>query len=90
VLNRADSNVGIGRQDVAAIIGATPEVMIPSDRNVTRSVNRGEPIVLDAKRSDAAKAFHELAGLFEQDARDAGALPEVVKKSRRKLFRRGR
>jgi len=90
VLNRADSNVGIGRQDVAAIIGATPEVMIPSDRNVTRSVNRGEPIVLDAKRSDAAKAFHELAGLFEQDARNAGALPEVAKKPRRKLFRRGR
>jgi pilus assembly protein CpaE len=90
VLNRADTNVGISKQDVEAILGASPDVMVPSDRNITRSVNRGEPIVLDSKRSDAAKAFQSLAGIYKQAARTSGSLPEISEKPKRRLFgRRG-
>ena len=65
LLNRADTNVGISEADVAAILGQGPEVRIPSSRDVVRSVNLGEPIVLSDKRSEVAKGFRELAGLYE-------------------------
>jgi pilus assembly protein CpaE len=90
VLNRADSKVGIAHEDVAAIIGATPEVRVPSDRGITRSINSGEPIVVAQRRSEAAKAFHALAELYIADARAAGSLPELSAKPRRRLFRRAR
>jgi pilus assembly protein CpaE len=90
VLNRADSNVGIGRDDVPAILGAHPDILVPSDRGVTRSINRGEPIVLEHRRSEAARSFQALAELYVQDARAAGNLPELPAKRRRRLFRRAR
>lgn len=90
VLNRADSNVGIGSEDVPAILGAKPDVLVPSDRSVTRSVNRGEPIVLDHRRGGAAKAFQRLTDMYIQDARAAGTLPELPVRRRRRIFRRGR
>src|SRR4051812_34138832 len=64
VLNRADSRVGIERDDVATVIGRMPDVMIPSDREIARSVNEGSPIVLGHERSDAAKAFRDLAAYY--------------------------
>ena len=89
VLNRADSNVGIGREDVSAIMGGRPDVFVPSDRNITRSTNHGEPVVLERRRSDAAKAFRALADMYIEDARAAGRLPALPTR-RRRLFRRGR
>jgi pilus assembly protein CpaE len=89
VLNRADSNVGIGHEDVAAIVGADPNVLVPSDRNVTRSINRGEPIVIEHRRSEAARAFQSLAELYIKDAHANGDLAAAPpKKRRRRLFRR--
>ena len=90
VLNRADSNVGIAHEDVAAIIGANPDVLVPSDRGVTRSINRGEPIVIERRRSEAAKAFQALAQLYTAEARAAGGLTELPPTHRRRLFRRAR
>lgn len=85
VLNRADSKVGISPQDVVAIIGREPSVLVPSDRDVTRSVNRGEPIVGSSPRSQAAIAFHALAAMYIAD--DDG---EPAKRpGRRRLFGRG-
>jgi pilus assembly protein CpaE len=88
VLNRADSNVGIGHEDVHAIVGAKPDVLVPSDRNVTRSINRGEPIVLEHRRSEAARAFQSLAELYIKDAHRNGDLAVAPTKRRRRLFRR--
>jgi pilus assembly protein CpaE len=61
VLNRAGTNVGITQADVLSVLGRAPDLLVPSSRDVVRSVNRGEPIVLATKRSDAAKAFRALA-----------------------------
>src|SRR5437868_2869170 len=46
VLNRADSRVGITRDDVHAIVGRPPDVLVPSHRDIPRSVNVGVPLVL--------------------------------------------
>src|SRR3954468_102897 len=41
VLNRADSKVGVTQEDVVAVIGRQPDVLVPSHRDVARSVNEG-------------------------------------------------
>jgi pilus assembly protein CpaE len=64
VLNRADSSVGITHNDVLSILGRPPDVLVPSHRDITRSVNEGTPIVLSHKRAEAAKAFRALAQLY--------------------------
>jgi pilus assembly protein CpaE len=64
VLNRADSRVGITHEDVVAVLGRDPDVMVPSDREIARSVNEGTPIVLAKERSEAAVAFRQLAAFY--------------------------
>jgi pilus assembly protein CpaE len=84
VLNRADANVGISQADAEAILGRTPDVLIPSQREVVRWVNAGEPIVLASPRSEPAKAFRTLADLVAADR----APEETAKRGRRRLLRR--
>jgi pilus assembly protein CpaF len=64
VLNRADTRVGITGEDVEAIMGRVPDILIPSDRMIPVSVNEGEPIVLAEDRSGAARAFRALADIY--------------------------
>lgn len=64
VLNRADSRVGISDDDVERIVGRRPEIRIPSDVEITRSVNDGRPIVLSRPKSEAAQSFRRLAEAF--------------------------
>ncbi len=64
VLNRADSRVGITREDVQAVTGRPPDALIPSHRDIPRSVNEARPIVGSQPGSDAARAFQALADLY--------------------------
>lgn len=85
VLNRADSSVGITHNDVFGILGRSPDVLVPSHRDVTRSVNEGVPIVLSHKRSEAAKAFAALANSYAPVASGVASGP-----ARRSLLGRSR
>ena len=67
VLNRADSSVGIKRSEAESILGRKPDIFVPSDREIPRATTDGQPIVLAAGRSDAARAFMALADLYLQD-----------------------
>jgi pilus assembly protein CpaE len=84
LLNRADTSVGISHADVVAILGTAPDILVPSQRDVVRWVNAGEPIVLASKRSDPAKAFRALADLVVADH----APGEAVTARRRRLLGR--
>jgi pilus assembly protein CpaE len=64
VLNRADSRVGITPNDVSTIVGRGPDVSIPSDREIPRSINEGTPIVAARHSSGAAKSFRTLADRY--------------------------
>jgi pilus assembly protein CpaE len=64
VFNRADSQIGIDSSDVGAILGRKPDILIPSQREIPRSVTEGRPIVTSRPDSAAAAAFRNLAGLF--------------------------
>jgi pilus assembly protein CpaE len=63
LLNRAHSRVGISQSDVEAVLGRTPDVFIPSDREIPRTVNEGIPIVVARPQSEPAEAFGRLADL---------------------------
>jgi pilus assembly protein CpaE len=79
LLNRANTNVGIEREDVLAILGRDVDILIPSNRDVTRSINQGEPIAL-SRGSEAARAFHALAEQYIEaadSAKSAEAAPVV-------------
>jgi pilus assembly protein CpaE len=66
VLNRADSRVGITPDDVSTIVGRSPDVFIPSDREIPRSINEGTPIVAARPSSGAARAFRSLADRYSK------------------------
>jgi len=75
VLNRADSRVGITREDVTTIVGRPPDILVPSDREIPRAVNEGTPIALAKPRSEAGRAFRALADLYLGQGR-SGSKPK--------------
>ena len=81
VLNRADSKVGITREDVSAIVGRVPDITIPSDREVPRAVNEGSPVTILSPRSEVSVAFRSLAAQYTNQ-------PAVNGKNGRRLLRR--
>jgi pilus assembly protein CpaE len=86
LLNRADTNVGIEREDVLAILSRDVDILVPSSREITRSVNQGTPIALQ-RGTEASKAFRGLAQMYVDGVGQAGE-DELAAPSRRRLFRR--
>jgi pilus assembly protein CpaE len=83
VLNRADTRVGIAQDEVQAIVARTPDIFVPSDRDIPRSFSEGVPVVISKSRSEASRAFESLAASFVD--------PDIVSSngsSRRGLLRR--
>jgi pilus assembly protein CpaE len=91
ILNRADSHVGIGKDDVAAILDRQPDVLVPSQRDIPRTVTQGAPIVTALPKTTGAKAFQTLAALYvtmpTPSAETNGSAP-VSEPRRRALLRR--
>jgi pilus assembly protein CpaE len=90
VLNRADSRVGITPDDVSTIVGRIPDVLVPSDREIPRSVNEGIPIVASRPQSGAAKAFRKLADRYSQAQAPKPATPAASASGVRALIGRRR
>ncbi len=89
VLNRAHSSVGISQRDVEAVLGKTPDVFVPSDREIPRAVNEGIPIITARPQSEAAAAFRTLAGFFTGAVSvSAASNGQPASGSKRKLFGR--
>ena len=64
VLNRADSDIGLARDDAEAITGRSADILVPSDREISRSINEARPIVLSHSRSQASRSLRSLAGAY--------------------------
>jgi pilus assembly protein CpaE len=93
LLNRADTRVGITREDVDAIIGKAPSIYVPSDRQIPISVNDGVPIVMNDERSEAAASFRMLADLYDEEkkvveAEQRAEITPAEPKARRRFARR--
>lgn len=71
VLNRADSKVLLEPHDVEQAIGEQISARIPSDRVVPRSVNKGVPVVLEAPKSEVARAMVGIAkGIVDAEVKE--------------------
>jgi MinD-like ATPase involved in chromosome partitioning or flagellar assembly len=68
---------------VTRIIGRKLEVRVPSDVEVTRSVNDGRPIVLSRPKSHAAQSYRKLADLFMERVAPAPLQPAEEKRDAR-------
>ena len=95
LLNRAHSRVGISQSDVEAVLGRTPDIFIPSDREIPRTVNEGIPIVVARPQSEPAEAFGRLTTLLMGSDVVAEPVPVMAAaasgnspSSRRRLFGR--
>jgi pilus assembly protein CpaE len=60
VLNRSDSKVGLLSHDVKTILDANPDLSIPSDRAVPRSLNAARAIVASEPKSAPAKSLRAI------------------------------
>jgi pilus assembly protein CpaE len=103
LLNRANTNVGIDREDVLAILGREVDILLPSHRDIARSINQGQPIAMQ-RGSEAAKAFRSLADMYVEAARARRSSPaadrvvelpqapeaEAERRQRQSIFRRAR
>jgi pilus assembly protein CpaE len=83
LLNRADSKVQLDVSEVERTLGLRAGSLVPSDVVVPQSVNKGVPVVLDAPRSEVARAFELLAERF-----GGGAVTPVPARKGRSLFGR--
>jgi pilus assembly protein CpaE len=101
VLNRADSSVGIGQDDVQHLLGKMPDVLVPSDRAIPRAVTDGRAIVEAEPKSGPGRAFASLADHYLAEVRagrmvtavaatstSAATEPSVPAERRRTLLRR--
>jgi pilus assembly protein CpaE len=86
VLNRADSRVGVTTDDVTELLGHEPDVLVPSHREITRSVNEATPIVLSGGNAEAKRAFQALAASYLPDGEpvDTAATPRRRRARRRR------
>jgi len=82
LLNRANARVQLEVSEVERTLGIKAGGLIPSDIVVPQTVNKGVPVVLDAPKSEVARAFIHIAGLIT----GADAAPTPARKSR--LFSR--
>jgi pilus assembly protein CpaE len=83
VLNRAMSAFGIDAADIEENIRYKIAVNIPSDgRLVTRSLNRGVPLIVSDPQSQVARAIVRLASLLIDGTRET--VPQEVSQTRRK------
>ena len=79
LLNRANARVQLEVSEVERTLGLKAGGLIPSDIIVPQTVNKGVPVVLDAPRSDVARAFLNIAGLMTGVTNPA---PAPARKSR--------
>jgi pilus assembly protein CpaE len=81
ILNRAGTRVGISDDEVVAIMGREPDVLVPSDRDIPRAVNEGKPVLIAKPQGEASVAYRQLAASYL-----LGEPQERNIKAKRRLF----
>jgi pilus assembly protein CpaE len=87
VLNRADSKVGLSRQEFEETLGISVTVSLPSARDVLTAVNRGETIVRANRGHQVSKTLTSFAASLVRPA--APQQLDAAVPSRRGGLRRG-
>lgn len=70
VLNRANAKVKLDVNEVERTLQVRADAQVPSDVAVPQSVNKGNPVILDAPKSGVARSLEGLADLFLMTAQE--------------------
>ncbi len=82
VLNRANSKVGMKKNEVEAALGVKIDFEIPSDRAVPLAVNRGAPVVLADPGAEFSKALRTMTKTLlapPKEAKKRRLLPSLAR-----------
>ena len=77
VLNRADTRVGMGEQDVEATVGLPVDVAVPSSRSVPLAINQGIPLLLSDPKHPVSKQLLTLVARFAEQPSRSGLLSKL-------------
>ena len=69
LLNRANAKVKLDIGEVEKTLQIKADVLLPSDILIPQSVNKGNPAVLEAPKSQVTKAIEQLAELINSAPR---------------------
>lgn len=84
VLNRADSKVGLKKDQVESALGKSIRYGIPSNKAVPTAINRGVPVVMTDPKADVTRAIRELCVSFSPEATAVAEQPHAQIKLSRK------
>jgi septum formation inhibitor-activating ATPase MinD len=57
VMGKADRGVGIGVEEISGVIKRPFDVVVPYDKEVIRSIQRGQPVMVTAPGSEVSRAM---------------------------------
>ncbi len=64
LLNRADTRVGLRKDDIEQVLGRQVAFGIPSNKAVPTSVNRGIPVVMSDPKADVTRAIESMCSVL--------------------------
>lgn len=73
LLNRADTRVGLRKDDIEQVLGRQVAFGIPSNKAVPTSVNRGIPVVMSDPKADVTRAIESMCTALSPDTGSAAA-----------------
>ena len=68
ILNRADTKVGLKKDQVESALGKSIRFGVPSNKAVPTAINRGVPVVMTDPKADVTRAIRELCVAFSPEA----------------------
>jgi pilus assembly protein CpaE len=83
VLNRADTKVGLKKDQVEGALGKSIRFGVPSNKAVPTAINRGVPVVMTDPKADVTRAIRELCVAFSPEASAITEHTSEIKLSRK-------
>jgi pilus assembly protein CpaE len=83
LLNRAETRVGLKKDQVESALGKSIRFGIPSNKSVPTAINRGVPVVMTDPKSDVTRAIREVCVALSPEAHVTQALAPELRLSRR-------
>lgn len=88
VLNRADTKVGLKKDQVESALGKSIRFGVPSNKAVPTAINRGVPVVMTDPKADVTRAVRELCVAFSPEASGITTAPAATVKLGRRERKR--
>lgn len=83
VLNRAETRVGLKKDQVESALGKAIRFGIPSNKSVPTAINRGVPVVMTDPKADVTRSIREICVALSPEALASATSSPEIKLNRR-------